>query len=46
LRDIRKLHMVSWLTLNITENDMLAEEARRRIKSIRTDSGWREWQPY
>jgi len=46
LRDIRELHMVSWLTLNITDDDMLAEEARKRIESIRTDSGWREWQPY
>jgi aminoglycoside phosphotransferase (APT) family kinase protein len=46
LRDIRELHMVSWLTLNVSDNDRLAEEARKRIKSIRTNSGWPEWQPY
>lgn len=46
LRDIRELHMITWLTLNINDNDTLAEEARKRLKSIRTDSGWREWLPY
>lgn len=46
LRDIRELHMITWLTLNVSNNDRLAEEARKRIKSIRTDSGWREWLPY
>lgn len=46
LRDIRELHMITWLTLNVNDNDRLAEEARKRIKSIRTDSGWREWLPY
>lgn len=46
LRDIRELHMVTWLIQNANDSDEVAEEARKRIRSLRTGTGWREWQPY
>lgn len=46
LRDIRELHMVTWLIQNANDSYEIAKEARKRIRSLRTGSGWQEWQPY
>jgi Ser/Thr protein kinase RdoA (MazF antagonist) len=46
LRDIRALHMVTWLVQNADDSGEVAEEARKRINSLRTGSGWQDWRPY
>jgi aminoglycoside phosphotransferase (APT) family kinase protein len=46
LRDIRELHMVTWLIQNANDSAEVAEEAGKRIRSLRTGTGWREWLPY
>lgn len=46
LRDIRELHMVSWLIQNAADSERVATEARKRIDSLRTDGSRRDWKPY
>ncbi|MHB1596740.1 MAG: phosphotransferase enzyme family protein [Streptosporangiaceae bacterium] len=46
LRDIRELHMVSWLIQNASGRERVAAEARKRIDSLRTDGSRRDWKPY
>jgi hypothetical protein len=46
LRDIRELHMVSWLIEIAGDDSQFSEEASKRIGSLRTGSSRRDWQPY
>lgn len=46
LRDIRELHMVTWLIQNVTDDECVADEARKRIASLRTNGSRHDWQPY
>ena len=46
LRDIRELHMVSWLIQNAPGSERVSAEARKRIDSLRTDGSRRDWKPY
>lgn len=46
LRDIRELHMVTWLIQNASDNSIIADEGRKRINSLRTGASRRDWQPY
>jgi aminoglycoside phosphotransferase (APT) family kinase protein len=46
LRDIRELHMVTWLIQGAGDSEHTADEARKRIASLRTGSSRRDWLPY
>lgn len=46
LRDIRELHMVTWLIQNASDSGIIADEGRKRINSLRTGASRRDWQPY
>lgn len=46
LRDVRELHMVTWLMQNANDSAEVAREARKRITSLRTGVGRRDWKPY
>jgi thiamine kinase-like enzyme len=46
LRDIRELHMVTWLTQNANTDHEVAVEAAKRIDALRTGASRRDWKPY
>jgi Ser/Thr protein kinase RdoA (MazF antagonist) len=46
LGDIRELHMVAWLVQGAADSERMADEARKRIMSLRTGSSRRDWLPY
>ena len=46
LRDIRELHMVSWLVQNASGDEQTAAEAEKRISALRTGASRRDWLPY
>jgi Ser/Thr protein kinase RdoA (MazF antagonist) len=46
LRDIRELHMVTWLIQGAADSQPAADEARKRITSLRTGSSRHSWLPY
>jgi aminoglycoside phosphotransferase (APT) family kinase protein len=46
LRDIRELHMVTWLAQSALVNDEKAREARKRLKAMGDGSSRKDWEPY
>lgn len=46
LRDIRELHMVTWLSQKADESERTMAEARKRIAFLRSGASRRDWLPY
>lgn len=46
LRDIRELHMVTWLSQKANESERTMTEARKRMDALRTGASRRDWLPY
>jgi aminoglycoside phosphotransferase (APT) family kinase protein len=46
LRDVREFLMVTWLSQKADENQQTADEARKRIDSLRTGASRKNWKPY
>jgi aminoglycoside phosphotransferase (APT) family kinase protein len=46
LRDLRELHMLSWLVQNVAENARVAAEFRKRVATIRNGIMPRGWEPF
>lgn len=46
LRDIRELHMVTWLSQNAATSERSANETRKRLADLRTGGSRRDWSPY
>jgi hypothetical protein len=44
--DLRELMMVAWIGRQAATSEKSAEEFARRIRSLRTGQGRREWQPF
>ncbi|HEX8346535.1 MAG TPA: hypothetical protein VF657_17595 [Actinoplanes sp.] len=46
LADLRELLMVTWVAQKAAEGPALAEELRRRMDTLRSGVGRREWLPF
>lgn len=46
LADLRELLMVTWMAQKASESPALVQELRRRVTSLRTNTGRRQWQPF
>jgi hypothetical protein len=46
LREIRELHMLSWIMQNVSDNPRVAAEFRKRVATVRDDIFPRGWDPF
>jgi aminoglycoside phosphotransferase (APT) family kinase protein len=46
MRDVREFLMVTWIGQKASESETTAEEARKRISSLRTGASRKDWHPY
>lgn len=46
MRAVRELLMVTWIVHGAAGNEVLAAEAAKRIKALRTGASRKDWQPY
>jgi len=46
LADVKEFLMVTWLSQNATPGSEAADELARRVRTLRTGDGHRDWQPF